>query len=80
MSESLMMVLAGRIGRDRAHDLVYEAVGRSRVDGRSFAQHAREILEVDYPHEKFEVDVMEPHAYLGEAREICSAALEEWSR
>ena len=37
MSESLMLTLGREIGRQRAHDVVYEAAQEAAVSGESFA-------------------------------------------
>ena len=78
MSESLMMCLADRIGRNHAHEIVYEAVRRSRTDAGEFVDHVRRILAVEYPGLDFTLNVDDPHSYLGETDEICKTAMDEW--
>jgi 3-carboxy-cis,cis-muconate cycloisomerase len=79
MSEALMMSLATSIGRDRAHEIVYEAVRQSRVDGEAFADHVGTLLSSEFPGEHLEPTLSDPILYLGEAAAICDEALVEWS-
>jgi 3-carboxy-cis,cis-muconate cycloisomerase len=78
MSESLMISLAEHIGRDRAHETVYQAVRRSRESGRPFAEHVSEILAEEHPAVTFEARPADPAAYIGEADAICDASIKEW--
>lgn len=77
MSEAAMMRLAPVIGRDRAHELVYRAAVRTRTDGTTLADELRADLPVE--HEGL-VAELEAGSYLGEAAEICAAALDDWNR
>jgi 3-carboxy-cis,cis-muconate cycloisomerase len=71
MAEAYMMALAPALGRQRAHDIVYEAVGRVRAEGidlRAALRGAGDALG----------DLPAPGAYLGAASAACDAALEAW--
>jgi 3-carboxy-cis,cis-muconate cycloisomerase len=75
MSEAVMMTLAPRTGRERAHDLVYAAAERGRVHGETLTAALRETLPADL----FEaVGSVEPGGYIGEAEHICRAAISAW--
>jgi 3-carboxy-cis,cis-muconate cycloisomerase len=80
MAEAYMIGLAPLLGRERAHDLVYEAAKRARRDGRPLVETLREIA----PREGLEYlgdnAPIQPRAYLGEAPEICQAALADWEQ
>lgn len=78
MSESLMISLAEDIGRDRAHELVYEAVRRSRDDGQDFVTHVSGLLATDYPAVDTALEPADPMSYLGEADSVCDEAIAEW--
>lgn len=72
MAEAYMMRLAPRLGRERAHDVVYTAVQRVREDGRglqdSLGEHALSnqlLLDAD--------------DYVGEPDLVCDAALSRWA-
>jgi 3-carboxy-cis,cis-muconate cycloisomerase len=75
LAESLMMQLAPVLGQVAAHDLVYEAAQRARRDGLhlidAVATTARErdVALGDHPR---------PDDYLGEAVQICTAAVNSW--
>jgi 3-carboxy-cis,cis-muconate cycloisomerase len=76
MAEAAMIALAPSTGRQRAHDLVYEAVRRVRDHGTSLAEELAVVCDaagVAAP------DVLAPEAYVGAAEEVCTAALEHWS-
>ena len=78
MSERIMLALGERIGRQKAHDLVYEHAQRAAAEGRSF----RELLEGD---EEITAHLsgadlaglLDPSAYTGECAAI---ALEQAAR
>lgn len=76
MSEALMMRLAPIVGRERAHDLLYEAAGRGRLSGESLQVALRAVLPVDLI---AEIGPIEPSDYLGEAERICASAGRAWA-
>jgi adenylosuccinate lyase/3-carboxy-cis,cis-muconate cycloisomerase len=64
MSEAVMMRLGERIGRHRAHHLLYEAAHRSVTDSVAFATALAEHPTLD----GLDVDLLlDPSTYLGEA-------------
>jgi adenylosuccinate lyase len=65
MAGADMIALAGQLGRERAHGVVYDAVRQVRNDGRSLT----ELLsgEITGP--------IGPRDYIGDADEICADAL-----
>ena len=77
MAEAYMMRLAPMLGRERAHDVVYEAVQRCRATGAPLA----ETLAPPLPDELRTVIGTEltPDSYLGQPRATVAAALAAWS-
>lgn len=76
MAEAYMMRLAGELGRERAHDLLYDAVARARDTGADLhtaLDEARNGAGLS------PVDPIHPEDYLGEVERICTAALAEWN-
>jgi 3-carboxy-cis,cis-muconate cycloisomerase len=73
MSEACMITLAESLGRERAHDLVYEAVRRVRTDGGALVERIGEQLDGIA-----DAVVPSPAEYLGEAVAICSSAIARW--
>jgi 3-carboxy-cis,cis-muconate cycloisomerase len=76
MAEAWMMRLAPSLGRQQAHDLVYEAGVRARRDGVSLA-HAISSLAPDEL--RLSDDAIDPASYVGEALKVCAAAQLEWT-
>lgn len=81
MAEAAMMALAVHLGRERAHDLVYDAVRRARGDGVSLERGIKRTLE--------EADIaapidlgpaLDPDRYVGEAPRQVEAASAAWAR
>jgi 3-carboxy-cis,cis-muconate cycloisomerase len=76
MAEAYMMWLAPELGRERAHDLVYEAAQEARRDGVSLETALerrdnglgalREALPIP------------PEHYVGQPDRACDAALAAW--
>lgn len=80
MAEASMMRLAGTLGHDRAHALVYEAAARARRQGRVLTEVLREVAAEQHvlplvPDPPVTVD-----DYLGEAVHTCARALAGWER
>jgi 3-carboxy-cis,cis-muconate cycloisomerase len=73
MAEAWMMRLAPSLGRQQAHDLVYEAGRRARANGTSLADElpagSREVAGSS---------VDGAAGYLGLAQAVCAAAVDEW--
>ncbi|MBF8193887.1 3-carboxy-cis,cis-muconate cycloisomerase [Nonomuraea sp. K274] len=77
MAEAYMMRLAPALGRERAHDLVYEAAREARENGRLLADALREVAG---PGELAGLGALPipPESYIGDAEAICAAALDAW--
>jgi len=76
MSEAAMMKLAPMLGRERAHDLVYDAAVRGRTTRESLTVSLRSTLPAELLDE---VGPIEPSEYTGEAEEICAVASRAWA-
>jgi 3-carboxy-cis,cis-muconate cycloisomerase len=76
MSEAAMMKLAPLLGRERAHDLVYEAAVRGRTNRDSLTVALRATLP---PELMDEFSPVEPSDYTGEAEDICASASRRWA-
>ncbi|MER7504483.1 lyase family protein [Nonomuraea pusilla] len=77
MAEAYMMRLAPALGRERAHDLVYRAAQEARARGGALADALREVAApADLAH-LGELPIP-PESYIGDAREVCAAALAGW--
>lgn len=76
LSERVMMALAARIGRQRAHDLVYEAAMAAYEAGGSFRDRLVALPEVqDAIGPDALDDLLDPAAYTGLAAELCDRVL-----
>ncbi|MBK1783940.1 class-II fumarase/aspartase family protein [Prauserella cavernicola] len=71
MAEAYMMRLAPSLGRERAHDVVYEAVRRCRVSGEPLADILRESLPADCAE-------ITPDTYVGDPQRTVEAAVSAW--
>lgn len=73
MAEAYMMQLARTLGREQAHDAVYEAVREARALGESLerAMERRGFYEKGAP-------PLPPEEYIGEPDVACDAALAAW--
>jgi 3-carboxy-cis,cis-muconate cycloisomerase len=77
MAEAYMITLAAHLGRDRAHELLYQAVRDSREGGEPLLTTLRSALSADVwdsiaPH------LPEPADYLGSTSAICATAVGNW--
>jgi 3-carboxy-cis,cis-muconate cycloisomerase len=68
LAEAYMMRLAPALGREHAHDVVYEAARATRQNG-SRLEDALPQLE----------GAIRPEDYVGEAERICATALQQWA-
>lgn len=77
MAEAYTIALAGSMGRDKAHELVYGAVRDSRTEGSSLRAAVRaRVGDVVW---SAVADVLpEPAEYVGSAHRICDDALAAW--
>jgi 3-carboxy-cis,cis-muconate cycloisomerase len=71
MAEAVMMDLAATLGRERAHDVLYETAERARRDGTTLDDALSPELRDAHPRRS-------PDDYLGEARRMCRVAIETW--
>jgi 3-carboxy-cis,cis-muconate cycloisomerase len=78
MAEAYMMCLAPKLGRERAHDVVYDAAQEARREGTSLeealdrrdAEEGLEGLREALP--------IPPERYVGQPDHVCAAALGAW--
>lgn len=79
MAEAYMITLASKVGRDRAHEIVYQAVRESRTTGRPLLSTLQDSVT---PQIWAEIGPMMPTAeeYLGSVPQVCVAAVAEWRR
>jgi 3-carboxy-cis,cis-muconate cycloisomerase len=77
MAEAYMMALAPRLGRQAAHDVVYDATRASRRGSGSLFKTLEQLVGETTPGAR----LAEIHAedYLGESPEICDLALRYWA-
>jgi 3-carboxy-cis,cis-muconate cycloisomerase len=75
MAEAYMMRLAERLGRENAHDVVYEAVRQCRATGESLFAALRGALPAEVA---ADIGELPPESYLGRPRETVDAALALW--
>ena len=78
MAEAHMIKLAGTLGRERAHDLVYEAASRVRSSGRALAETLPEIAARSGVDDQLPESVMAPSDYLGEATTFAAMSVRLW--
>ena len=76
MAEAYMIGLAPTFGRERAHDVVYEAAGASRTKNIAL----REALESLIPADRLaDLQTIDPAAYVGECAHIVEVAVAAWA-
>lgn len=78
MSEALMITLAEQLGREHAHDIVYSAAREVRSTGSDLASAVSNLLHKEGLDR--DVSVPGPDGYLGEASNMCSAAVTSWTQ
>jgi 3-carboxy-cis,cis-muconate cycloisomerase len=76
MAEAYMMRLAGTLGRERAHDLVYRAVSRCRRTGETLAEVLR--AELSGQPAAGEIEELTPESWVGRPGHTVHAALTVW--
>jgi 3-carboxy-cis,cis-muconate cycloisomerase len=77
MAEAYMIALADHLGRDVAHESVYEAVLLSRADDLPLPEALRRTVAPEL-WDRIAAVLPEPDTYLGNAAELCTAALTTW--
>jgi adenylosuccinate lyase len=81
MSEALMLALGQKIGRQRAHDAVYDAAQASLVDGRPFTETLAEQEHVSCSLTPEQIDeLLNPEQYLGACRLLAEEGAEKARR
>ncbi|KAK7541972.1 beta carboxy-cis-cis-muconate lactonizing enzyme, cyloisomerase, CLME2 [Phyllosticta citribraziliensis] len=76
VSEAVMMAVAGRLGRQVAHDLVYELCAKAREEGRALADVLVEDGRVGLSRDEAE-RLCDPRHYLGLSVEMTERVLRE---
>lgn len=79
MSEALMMRLAPSLGRERAHDLVYAAVGEARATGEDVVSVCTRHLP-DGARDRIGTLRLDAADYVGEASAMALAAAMQWEK
>ncbi|MET0191423.1 MAG: hypothetical protein ABW212_20655, partial [Pseudonocardia sediminis] len=79
MAEAQMISLAAAMGREHAHDLVYEAAGRARTTGRTLAEVLPEVAGEQGKRDLLPDPLVTADDYVGEASLIADAAVRHWS-
>lgn len=78
MSEAMMIQLAPAMGREHAHDLVYEAASRARQEGVTLVEIMPVVAKEQGKADLLPDKLTPPEEYVGEAAEITSHAIREW--
>ncbi len=79
MSEAAMMALAPMVGRGPAHDVVYAACERARVEDLTFLVAMQATLDPDLAERLPPMEeLLRPDAYLGEAIAIADRGVAAW--
>jgi len=74
-SEHLMMKLAEKIGRQRAHDVIHHAIAEATANGSSVRKHLHADKDVAATFDAETVDrLLAPENYLGRSAEIATEA------
>jgi 3-carboxy-cis,cis-muconate cycloisomerase len=80
MAEAYMMRVAELLGRERAHDLVYEAAREARTTRIDLEEALRQVGARHGEPVLLRLQPIAPEEYLGEAQRICDVALRDWRR
>lgn len=79
MAEAHMIALASSLGREHAHDLVYEAAAQARASGRTLTETLPEIgAEQSLDPLVSSPVAFAPQDYLGQAHAIASVSVRLW--
>ena len=78
MAEAQMISLAETMGREHAHDLVYDAATTARRTGRTLAETLPEVAEADGRRGLLPDPLVTAEDYLGDAELIAHAAVRTW--
>lgn len=80
MAEAQMIQLADAMGREHAHDLVYEASTRARETGTVLGAELREVAEAHGKADLLPDRLVQPEDYTGEAASIVDQAVHNWAQ
>ena len=78
MAEAQMISLAARMGRERAHDLVYEAATRARADGQTLAAVLPGVAQERGKADLLPDPLVTAEQYVGEAAHVARTARDRW--
>lgn len=78
MAEAYMMHLAPKLGREYAHELVYEAARRTRRESSTLTEILQEVAKGHGFDVLGEMAALAPENYTGDSELICDAALSRW--
>jgi 3-carboxy-cis,cis-muconate cycloisomerase len=79
MAEAQMISLAAAMGREHAHDLVYEAAARARTSGRTLTEVLPEVADEKGKRDLLPDPLVAADDYVGEAARIADTAVRGWS-
>lgn len=79
LAEAQMIQLAGQMGREDAHDLLYAASTRARETGTVLADALRAVATEQGVEHLLPAALVGAADYLGEAQTICQAATAAWN-
>ena len=81
LAEAFMIGLADAMGREAAHDLVYQAAREVRSGDESFVDVLRRMVPSEHSGCLDSlIETTQYDAYLGETRALCDRGLEIWQR
>jgi 3-carboxy-cis,cis-muconate cycloisomerase len=78
MAEAYMITLAPFLGREKAHDLVYEAALRVRREGGQLETVLGTFLDPEVYRQLQDKWPVRPEDYIGDPDLVCNAALDLW--
>ncbi|MFG1921631.1 lyase family protein [Cryptosporangium sp. NPDC048952] len=79
LAEAYMFKLAPQLGREHAHDVVYDAARAARQNGKTLQNAVADIAATDPAVKAATKTPITPEHYLGENERICDAALTQWA-
>ncbi|SPF67509.1 Fumarate lyase superfamily signature [Propionibacterium ruminifibrarum] len=78
MAEAMMIQLAPAMGREHAHDLVYEAAERARAQKRTLHEIMPVVAAEQGKSELLPEHLIRPAEYVGEAEHTVATAISQW--
>jgi len=79
LAEAYMFKLAPQLGREQAHDVVYDAARAARRQGKTLRAAVADIAATDPAVAAATKTPIVPEQYLGDTDRICDAALTQWA-